>query len=71
MAWGLARKLAAIFRHLVRGVSFSACCRLADVIPMTKESSSSDVADYRPILITPILSKVFEKIVAGNLSDFL
>ena len=28
----------------------------------------SEVGDYRPISITPLLSKVFEKIVAGKLS---
>ena len=35
------------------------------------ESSSSDVKDYRSISITPVLSKVFEKIVFGKLSIFL
>ena len=38
---------------------------------MLKESSFSDVGDYRPVSLTPALSKVFEKIVAGKLSNFL
>ena len=38
---------------------------------MPKGSASSDVGGYRPISITPVLSKVFEKIVSGKLSHFL
>ena len=38
---------------------------------MSKRSASSDVGEYRPISITPVLSKVFEKIVAVKLSNFL
>ena len=67
----LASKLAVIFRHLVRGGSFSAFWRLVVVIPMPKRSVSSDVVDCRPISITPVLSKALEKIVAGKLSHFL
>ena len=43
---------------------------MADVFPVPKGSASSDVGDYRPISITPVLSKVFEKIVVGKLSYF-
>ena len=45
---------------------------MADVFPVPKRSPSSAVGDYnRPISITPVLSKVFEKIVAGKLSHCL
>ena len=61
-----------IFRHLVRGDNFPACWRLADVVPKLKGSSFSDVGDSdRLISITVVLSKVFEKIVAAKLSNFL
>ena len=43
---------------------------MADVVPVPKGSASSDVGYYRPISTTPVLSKVFEKIVAGKLSIF-
>ena len=62
--------LAVILRHLVRGGSFPACCRLAHVVSVPKESYSSGVRSYRPISITPVLSKVFEKFMAGKLSNF-
>ena len=53
------------------GDSFPECWRLVDIIPVPKESSSSNVGDYRPILNTPLLSNIFEKIVTGKLSIFL
>ena len=64
----LAPKLAVILTNLVRADSFPACCRSADIVPVPNRSASSDVGDYRPIYITSVLSKVFEKIVAENLS---
>ena len=67
----LGSKLAVIFRHLVKRGSFLVCWRLADDVPVTKESPSSEFGDYRPITVTTLLSKVFEKIVAGKLSHFL
>ena len=54
MTWELAFKLAIIFRHLAVVL---ACWRLADVQSI-------------PISITPLLSNVFEKIVAGKFSIF-
>ena len=63
----LAPKLVVIFRYLVKG----GCWRLADVVPVSKNCSSSDVGNYEPISIAPLLSKVFEKMVAGKLGHFL
>ena len=53
MAWDLVPKLAIIFRHLVRGGSFGACWGFADVVPVSKESSSSDDGDNKSIYIPP------------------
>ena len=44
--------------------------RLAAIVPVPKVSSSSDVGEYRPISITPVVSKLSEKIAAGKLSNF-
>ena len=38
---------------------------------MLQESPSSDFENYRPISITFLLAKVFEKIVAEKLNNFL
>ena len=71
MARELAPKLVVIFRHLGKGGNFPACWRLAAVVPVPKKSSFSDVRDYRPTSITPLLSNVFEKVVAGKFGNFL
>ena len=42
---------------------------MLDVVPVPKKPSS-DVLDYRPISIILLLSKVFQNIVAGRLSNF-
>ena len=68
----LAPKLGAIFRILVRQGSYSECWRSGDITPIPKGSSSSPSPnDYRPISITPILSKVFERLLAKRLSVYL
>ena len=66
----MAPKLSVIFRKLLRSGSFPACWRTANVTPVPKGPPSPDVADYRPISITPVLSKVFEKLVATPFGRF-
>ena len=66
----LAPKFALIFRHLVNEGSFPAFWRLADIVSVSKESSSY-VGYYRHTSITPLISKRFKKIVAGNLTHFM
>ena len=60
-----------MFRRLVRLGSFPACWRQANVIPIPKGLPSSSVANYRPIPITSVLSKVFERLVSVRLGRFM
>ena len=39
--------------------------------PIPKDPSSSSVANYQPISITPVLSKVFERLVVVCLERFM
>ena len=71
VATDLAPKFDVSFRYLVTGGSFPTCWRLADVGPVSKGFASSEIGLLRPISITPVLSKVFENIVAGKLSHYL
>ena len=66
----LAPKLSVIFRKLLKVGSFPTCWRTANVTPIPKGPSSPNVADYRPISITPVLSKIYEKLIANPLSKF-
>ena len=56
----MAPRLSVVFRRLVRLDSFPACWRQANVTPpIPRGPPSSSVANYRPISITSVLSKVF------------
>ena len=60
-----------MFRRLVRLRSFPARWRQANVTPIPKGSPSSSVANYRPISMTSVLSKVFEHLVSVSLGRFM
>ena len=67
----LAPRLAVVFRRLLRLVSFPVCWRVANVTPIPKGPPSSSASNYRPIYLTPILSKVFERLVSVRLGRFM
>ena len=67
----MAPSLSVVFRRLVRLGSLPACCREANVTPVPKGPPSSCVANYRPISITSVLSKVFEGLVSVRLGRFM
>ena len=60
----LALLLSVMFQQLVRLGSFPACWRQANNTQIPKGPPSSSVANYRPISITSILSKVFEHLMS-------
>ena len=62
--------LSVVFRRLVRLGHFPACWRQANITPIPNGPSSSSVANYRPISITSVLSKVFEHQVSVRLRRF-
>ena len=67
----MAPRLSVVFRRLVRLGSFPACWRQANVTLFPKGPPSSSVANYRPISITSVLSKVFERPVSVHLGRFM
>ena len=56
--------LSVVFRRLVRLHSFPSCWRQANVTAIPKGPPSSSVGNYRPISITSLLFKVFERLVS-------
>ena len=47
------------------------CWRVGNITPVTKSGSANSCpSDYRPITITPVLSKVFERLLAKHLNNF-
>ena len=59
----LAPRLAVVLRRLLRLGSFPLCWRVANVTQIPKGPPSSSASNYTPISLTPILSKVFERMV--------
>ena len=51
--------------------SFPVCWRVANVTPIPNGPPSSSASNYRPISFTPILSKVFERLVSVCLGPFM
>ena len=47
------------------------CWRVANVTPIPKGPPSSSAFNYRPIFFTPILDKVFERLVSVRLGRFM
>ena len=45
--------------------------KIPHVIPVHKSGDIDDVSNYRPISLLPILSKVLEKIITNQLTEFL
>ena len=67
----LAPRLSVVFRRLVRLGSFLACWRQAIVTRIPMGPPSCSVANYQPISITSVLSKVFECLVSVRLGRFM
>ena len=60
-----------MFQLLARLGSFPACWIQVNVTPVPKGPPSSSVANYRPIFITSVLSKVFEPLLSVRLLRFM
>ena len=67
----MAGPLASVFRIMLQRGSFPSCWRVSHVTPVPKSPNSPFAKEYRPISITPVLSKVYEKLVASRLGRFL
>ena len=67
----MAPRLSVVLWQLVRLGSFPACWRQANVTQFLKGPPSSSVAHYRPMSITSVLSKVFERLVSVRLGQFM
>lgn len=63
----LAPIIAKLFRLSLSSGQFPSSWKLSHVLPIPKRGCLSDPNNYRPISITPILSKVFESLLAKQL----
>ena len=47
------------------------CLKSATIIPILKKSPASSLSDYRPVALTPIIMKCFERLVLQHIKDCL
>ena len=67
----IAEPLAHIINLSLRTSVVPGKMKIAKVIPLFKSGSKTSVENYRPISVLPALSKVFERIVYDQLSNYL
>ena len=63
--------LVAIFNAFLKQGNYPKIYKLAKVTALFKGGIDSEVDNYRPISVLPVLNKVFEKIIHNQLIDFL
>ena len=54
----------------LKAQTFPECLRRAVVVPIFKSGNVSEANNYRPILLLPAISKVFEKIIYIRMTSF-
>ena len=67
----LAKPITSICNLSISLNKFPSAFKLAKVKPIFKKRRKTHVSNYRPISLLPILSKVFEKVVHEQTTEFL
>ena len=62
--------ITAIINKCIDQYIFPDKLKIANVLPLYKKGSQHDCNNYRPILILPTISKLFEKHVSNQLQTF-
>ncbi len=60
-----------IFNTSLSQAVIPTCLKSTTIIPVTKKSPVSCLNDYRPIALTPIIMKCFERLVMHNIKTSL
>ena len=67
----VSQSLTIIFNRCVLEGCFPSAMKLAKIIPLHKGDSVLSVANYRPISLLPIFSKIFERMIYDQFSDYI
>ena len=67
----IANSLCSIFNRSINSGVFPDEWKCCKVIPLFKQGACSDLNDYRPISIIPVVAKVFERIIYNQIYDYL
>ena len=66
----ICKPLAHICNISFRSGVFPSRMKIANVIPMFKSGTKTDVTNYRPISLLPQFSKIFEKLFLTRINRF-
>ncbi|KAK3534836.1 hypothetical protein QTP86_026664, partial [Hemibagrus guttatus] len=58
-------------RCMWQGIQVPTCLKTTTIIPVPKKSPVSCLNDYRPVALTPIIMKCFERLVKSQIKDLL
>ena len=67
----IASPLSFIINNLIEESKFPDQCKIPRISPIPKVNNPTELKDYRPISILPILSKVYEKQVLHQKTNFI
>ena len=67
----LASSLSAIFNNSLRQGVFPDCWKTARIAPIFKDGPENIKSNYRPISVLPTVSRLFEKVLYGQLYQYL
>lgn len=67
----LAEVFTSIFNQSLTQCSIPPCLKSSTIIPLPKKSNISSLNDYRPVALTPIIMKCFEKLVRSHITSCL
>ena len=56
-----------IMNEMINSSDFPAQLKLADISPVFKKDDATNVKNYRPVSVLPVVSKVFERIMQGQI----
>ena len=70
-AWMLADVFADIFNLSLSQTSIPTCLKTTTIIPVPKKGKVTCLNDYRPIALTPIVMKCFERIVMSYIKTIV
>jgi len=66
-----ARLIVDLINESITSGNFPDCLKTAKVIPIYKKGDRTNLNNYRPISLLPVLSKVFEKVVNSQLNGII
>ena len=67
----LVRPLFSIWRCSMNTGEVPATCKFANIVPIHKGKSKAEAKNYRPVALTSLLIKVFEKVIRKHIVSFM